>query len=134
MSWAPDDCETDAGGLLRHVRDGYACDKWFGDEKNTADLISSEGMWKKNGLIVVPDVADLRERCLYLHHDTPFAGHLGRDRTMHFVQQTDWWPGLEKHVRHMCLPVTSVSVTRHLMRSLLACCNDCLCLISDGSG
>ena len=49
----------------------------------------SEGMWEKNGLIVVPDVADLRERCLCLHHDTLFAGHLGRDRTMHLVQQTN---------------------------------------------
>ncbi len=99
MSWASDGCETDAGGLLRRMRDAYACDKWFEDEKNTAHLTFSEDLWKKNGLIVGPDVADLRERCLYLHHDTPFAGHSGGDLTMHLMQQTYWWPGLEKHVR-----------------------------------
>ena len=71
MSWAPDGCETDAGSVLRRVRDGYACDKWFEDEKNTAHLSFREGMWKKNGLIVVPDVADLRERCQYLHMIPP---------------------------------------------------------------
>ena len=36
MSWAPDVCETDARVLLRRVRDGYACVKWFA--KNTADF------------------------------------------------------------------------------------------------
>ena len=88
MSWASDGCETDAGGLLRRMRDAYACDKWFEDEKNTAHLTFSEDLWKKNGLIVGPDVADLRERCLYLHHDTPFAGHSG------VILQCIWCSGL----------------------------------------
>ena len=29
----------------------------------------------------MPDPCDLRKQCLSLHHDTPYAGHLGRDRT-----------------------------------------------------
>ncbi len=64
MSWAPNGCKTDAGGLLRHVRDGRACDDWVEDEKKTAHLTFSEGTWKKNGLIVMLDVANVRGRCL----------------------------------------------------------------------
>lgn len=45
------------------------------------------------------DVHDLRQQCLSLHHDTPYAGHLGRDRTAHLVQQTYWWPGLDSDAR-----------------------------------
>ena len=41
----------------------------------------------------------LRQKCLSLHHDTPFAGHLGRDRTMQLVLQTYWWAGLGSDVQ-----------------------------------
>ena len=40
-----------------------------------------------------------RQKCLSLHHDTPFAGHLGRDCTMQLVLQTYWWPGLGSDVQ-----------------------------------
>ena len=69
-------------------------------DKNTAGLDFSDGVWRKGSLIVVPDVGDLRQKCLSLHHDTPFAGHLGRDRTVQLVMRTYWWPGLDKDVRH----------------------------------
>jgi hypothetical protein len=48
---------------------------------------------------VVPDVGDLRQQWLSLHHDTPYAGHLGRDRTVHLVKQTYVWPGLDNDVK-----------------------------------
>ncbi len=47
----------------------------------------------------MPDAEDLRQKCLSVHHDTPFAGHLGRDRTVQLMLQTNWWPGLERDVR-----------------------------------
>ena len=47
----------------------------------------------------MPNVHDLRQQCLSLHHETPYAGHLGRDRTAHLVQKTYWWPGLDSDVR-----------------------------------
>ncbi len=41
ISWAPNvrlvgGCHTDLGGLLRRVRNRYACDKWLEDGNNTA--------------------------------------------------------------------------------------------------
>jgi len=44
----------------------------------------------------VPDIGDLRQQCLSLHNNTPYAGHLGRDRT---VKQTYVWPGLDSDVK-----------------------------------
>ncbi len=33
-------------------------------------------------------------------HDTPYAGHLGRDRTKRLIMQTYWWPMLDRDVSH----------------------------------
>ena len=48
---------------------------------------------------MVPDAEDLRQKCLSLHHDILFAGHLERDRTMQLVLQTYWWPVLNCDVQ-----------------------------------
>ena len=72
-------------------------------------------------MILVPDVGDLRQQCLSLHHDTPYAGHLGFDRTAHLVKQTYWWPRLDSDVRHLSPLVTFVSVIRPLIRNQLVC-------------
>ncbi len=67
---------------------------------NTKDLTFVGGYWIKGELIIVPDASDLREQCLSLHHDTPYAGHLGRDRTKPLIMQTYWWPMLDRDVGH----------------------------------
>ena len=38
------------------------------------------------------DAGDLRQQCLSLHLDTPYAGRLGRDTTFRLVNQTYVWP------------------------------------------
>ena len=48
---------------------------------------------------MVPDADELWQKCLSVHHDTPFAGHVDRDCTVHLVLQTYWWPDLERDVR-----------------------------------
>lgn len=45
------------------------------------------------------DIGDLRQQSLSLHHDTPYAGNSGRDRTAHLVMQTYWWPGIDSSVQ-----------------------------------
>ena len=88
-----------SGQFLQHIRDGYVHDPYFADEHTTSGYTFVGGYWRKGELIIVPDVHELRQQCLSLHHDTPYAGHLGRDRTAHLVQQTYWWPGLGSDVR-----------------------------------
>ena len=53
-------------------------------ERNTAALtFTSDGICCRGSQIVVPDAEDcLHQKCLSVHHNTLFAGHLGRDRTV----------------------------------------------------
>ena len=60
---------------------------------------------------MVPDADELRQKCLSVHHDTPFAGHVDRDCTVHLVLQTYWWPDLERDVRQY------VSTCHHCQRN-----------------
>ena len=90
---------TASAQLLKRIAEGYASDEWFSNDRNTKTLKwTDEGFWKQGGMIVVPDVGNLRKQCISLLHDSPFAGHLGRDRTCHLLRQTFWWPTLYRDV------------------------------------
>ena len=70
---------TVSSELLESIQQGYALDDFFAHAHNLRGLIFSQGYWKKGNMIVVP-VGDLRQRCISLHHDAPYAGHLGCDQ------------------------------------------------------
>lgn len=88
-----------ASQFLQSVRSGYSADPWFADDANTKDLIYVGEYWRRGALIIVPDVGDLRSLCMSLHHDAPYAGHLGRDRTKRLIMQTYRWPTIDSDVR-----------------------------------
>ncbi|QRW15537.1 Retrotransposable element Tf2 protein [Rhizoctonia solani] len=46
------------------------------------------------GQIVVPDVGTLRTDLLCIFHDSPLAGHPGRQQTLEFVSRNYYWPGI----------------------------------------
>ena len=52
------------------------------------------------GLIIVPRAA--RSKVLSLAHNTPVAGHFGRERTLATIRQWMDWPGLAKDVEELC--------------------------------
>ena len=79
--------------VLQRVCDGYQQDPYFKDKQKTSGYTSVGGYWRKDQMILVPDVADLRQQRLSLHHDTPYAGQLG-------VGRTYWWPGHNSDVKH----------------------------------
>jgi len=99
VEWASAGDDSVPGGLLRQIVNGCASDEWFADEKLTAALTFSDGVWCRGSQIVVPDAENLRQNCLSAHHDTRFAGHLGRDRIVQLVLQTYWLPSLERDVQ-----------------------------------
>ena len=49
--------------------------------------------------VVVPNDSDLRHNILYEYHDSPTAGHLGREKTFLGVSRDYYWPHLYKWVR-----------------------------------
>ena len=110
---------------LHNVRSGYSADPWFADDANTKDFTYVGEYWRRGELIIVPDTGDLRTMCMSLHHDTPYAAHLGRDRTKRLIMQTCWWPTIDSDVRQF---VYSVKETSPPMQSLLVCCSHYLYL------
>ena len=50
------------------------------------------------GQIIVPNVKELERAIVSKAHDTPTAGHPGRDETLWKVQQNYWWIGMKKWI------------------------------------
>ncbi|QRW26772.1 integrase core domain protein [Rhizoctonia solani] len=60
----------------------------FKDYKMEAGLLFYQGR------IVVPDVGTLRTDLLCIFHNSPLAGHPGRQRTLELVSRDYYWPGI----------------------------------------
>lgn len=73
--------------ILQRMCGGYASDPYLSDEHDTSAYTFVRGGCRKDQIILVPDVGDLGQPCLSLHHYTPYATHLGVDRTAHLVNR-----------------------------------------------
>ena len=58
-----------------------------------------EGLVLKEGRVYVPKDEKLRVEIIWLHHDTPIAGHGGQWKTVELVTRNYWWPGVTKEVK-----------------------------------
>ncbi|KAF8750036.1 hypothetical protein RHS01_09663 [Rhizoctonia solani] len=58
------------------------------------DYDMEAGLLFYQGRIVVPDVGTLRTDLLRIFHDSPLAGHPGRQRTLELVSRNYYWPGI----------------------------------------
>ncbi|KAF8754225.1 hypothetical protein RHS01_06321, partial [Rhizoctonia solani] len=58
------------------------------------DYQMEAGLLFYQGRIVVPDVGTLRTNLLQIFHDSPLAGHPGRQRTLELVSRNYYWPGI----------------------------------------
>ena len=50
------------------------------------------------GQVIVPNVKELKRAIVSKAHDTPTAGHPGRDKTLWKVQHDYWWVGMKKWI------------------------------------
>ena len=50
------------------------------------------------GQVIVPNVKEVKRAIVSKAHDTPTAGHPGRDKTLQKVQQNYWWIGMKKWI------------------------------------
>jgi hypothetical protein len=55
--------------------------------------------YDENGNIYVPEDQALHLDILKLHHDTPIAGHPGREKTLELVQRSYTWPGMSTFIK-----------------------------------
>ncbi|KAF8691051.1 hypothetical protein RHS03_08835, partial [Rhizoctonia solani] len=58
------------------------------------DYEMEAGLLFYQGCIVVPDIGTLRMDLLQIFHNSPLAGHPGRQRTLELVSRTYYWPGI----------------------------------------
>ncbi|QRW25691.1 Retrotransposable element Tf2 protein [Rhizoctonia solani] len=58
------------------------------------DYKMEAGLLFYQGCIVVPDVGTLRTNLLRIFHDSPLAGHPGRQWTLELVLRNYYWPGI----------------------------------------
>ena len=106
--------------FMTGVRKGYSLDKWFESSDNIKDLTQMDGLWKKGNQIVVPNIETLRRRCIALHHDAPYAGHIGQFRTLEQIKKHLWWPRMSHDVQDYVSKWTCAKEIRLLIKSLLA--------------
>jgi Reverse transcriptase (RNA-dependent DNA polymerase)/RNase H-like domain found in reverse transcriptase/Integrase zinc binding domain/Integrase core domain len=76
------------------------CAKWAGRTRwRTASghtFAQRDGVLWRDGRLVVPNGAGLREQLLYDAHDAPLAGHVGMAKTLDHLQRHYWWPGIAR--------------------------------------
>ena len=58
-----------------------------------------EGLVLKEGRVYVPKDEKLRIEIIWLHHDTPIAGHGGQWKMVELVTRNYWWPGVMREVK-----------------------------------
>ena len=57
-----------------------------------------DGVWRKEGRIVVTAKSPYTKQLIHDHHDLPVHGHPGISRTTDLVQRQYWWPRLQQDV------------------------------------
>ncbi|CEL59046.1 hypothetical protein RSOLAG1IB_12248 [Rhizoctonia solani AG-1 IB] len=62
------------------------------------DYEMEAGLLFYQGRILVPDTGDLREDLLRIYHDSPMAGHPGRQQTLELLSRAYYWPGIRADV------------------------------------
>ena len=75
--------------LSKVIKESYAQDPWFHDPSHLKILVYEDGFYKKGTQVLVPcdSRRKLRKFCISVHHDPPYAGHLGGDRTLEQVRR-----------------------------------------------
>ena len=58
-----------------------------------------EGLVLKEGRVYILKDAKLRVEIIWLHHDTPIAGHGGQWKTVELVTRNYWWPEVTREVK-----------------------------------
>ena len=80
--------------LYAELKQGYQSDAWFANSNNRQELNLIDGLWWKGDRLVIPNVSLVRTALLWDYHDSPYAGHLGVNKTLHNMQRSFWWQGM----------------------------------------
>jgi hypothetical protein len=86
----------------------------------TADKYEAQdGLYFSNGNIVIPNSPELKQHIIHECHDSMFAGHMGRDKTLATVKRLFHWRNMhddvEQYVKscHVCQTVKPTATGHH---------------------
>jgi hypothetical protein len=108
---------ADSNSFVSAIQQAYATDDFFATRANTADLVRKNGLWYLGDLLVVPDNEEVKLTVMTECHDTPYAGHVGRTKTLHNVRKNFWWPGMARDVRRFVATCDSCQRVKPLNRA-----------------
>ena len=91
------------GDVLQSVKHGYTKDILFDNahvaERNRLGLsVSAGGLWLKGKAIVIPDVPGLRRSIMHELHCSPYAGHVGMNKTVQLISKYFYWPNMQQDI------------------------------------
>jgi len=73
---------------------GQGPSSWTSSEQGLIVVNGTDGTPR----VYIPEDVELRQRVISEFHDTPIAGHLGRDRTLASLTSAFTWPGVARDV------------------------------------
>jgi hypothetical protein len=62
------------------------------------DWTIHEGLILYQGQVYVPKDLEIKRKILERHHDAPWAGHPGREKTLDLVSRNYWWPSMTQFI------------------------------------
>jgi hypothetical protein len=82
--------------ILEHLRNKSSAPASI--KRAFKDYEMEAGLLFYQGRTLVPDASNLREDLLQIFHDSPMAGHPGRQRTLELINRAYYWPGIRADV------------------------------------
>ena len=76
----------------------------------------------QKGQVIIPNVKEVKRVIVSKAHDTPTAGHPGRDETLQKVQQNYWWVRMKKWIEDYikgCAICQQIKVQTHKQHILM---------------
>ena len=74
--------------LYEELKQGCQSDAWFANSNNLQDLKILDGLWWKGDWLVIPNVSRVPTALLLDYLDSPYAGHLDVNKTLHNMQRS----------------------------------------------
>ena len=67
-------------------------------EKDLSNWVFDEGLTYYQGRLYVPNDDNIKFEILKRYHDSPGAGHPGREKTLDLISRNYWWPSVTTYV------------------------------------
>jgi hypothetical protein len=105
------------GSLHKMIVKGYDQDPCYEDtewlESNDIRHDEASGLWMRGDRLAIPAVPSVVEAVVREHHDTPYGGHLGVNKTVERLKRAFWWKHMTRDIEDYVKSCEACQRTRH---------------------